>query len=73
MILVVVLAKHSQLAKFRGMPKIIGALLARNEAGEDRYLKRALDNAALFCDEIVVLDDGSTDATLAFCKDHSSV
>jgi hypothetical protein len=43
--------------------KCVGALLARDEAGEDRYLKRALANAALFCDAIVVLDDGSSDTT----------
>jgi GT2 family glycosyltransferase len=45
----------------------------RNEAAEDRYLKRVLDNAALFCDEIVVLDDCSTDDTAAICRTHPKV
>lgn len=55
------------------VPKCIGALLARNEAGSDRYLRRALDNAALFCDEIVVLDDNSTDKTAEICRAHPKV
>src|SRR2546425_7559273 len=53
--------------------KIVGALLCRNEAGADRYLQRALDNAATFCDSIVVLDDGSTDATPDVCARHPAV
>jgi glycosyltransferase involved in cell wall biosynthesis len=43
-------------------------LLARNEAGPDRYLDRVLANAKSFCDEIVVLDDGSTDDTAERCR-----
>lgn len=46
---------------------IVGALLARNEAGADRYLKRALDNAKEMCDVIVVVDDDSTDDTADVC------
>ena len=41
--------------------KIVGALLCRNEEG--RYLEEVLEDVARFCDEIVVVDDGSTDAT----------
>jgi len=55
------------------MPKIVGALLVRNEAAPDRYLRRCLDNAAQFVDGIVVLDDGSTDDTAAVCERHSKV
>lgn len=51
--------------------KCVGALLVRNEA--DRYLLRALDNAAQFCDEIVVVDDASTDATAEICEAHPKV
>jgi glycosyltransferase involved in cell wall biosynthesis len=46
----------------------VGALLARNEAGSDRYLRRVLANAASYCDALVVLDDGSTDDTRAVCE-----
>lgn len=49
-------------------PKCVASLLVRNEAGEDRYLRRVLANCALFCDEIVVLDDHSTDETVAICR-----
>jgi hypothetical protein len=48
-------------------PRCVGALLVRNEAAPDRYLKRVLKNAAEFCDAIVVLDDNSTDATRDIC------
>lgn len=51
--------------------KCVGALLVRNEA--DRYLQRALDNAALYCDAIVVVDDASTDATAKICAAHPKV
>lgn len=55
------------------MGRLIGAVLARNEAGPDRYLERVLDNLALFTDGVVVLDDNSTDATIDICKAHSIV
>ena len=43
--------------------KIIGALLARDEASPDRYLERSIRAALDLCDSVVVLDDGSTDET----------
>lgn len=55
------------------MAKIVAALLARNEAGPDRYLARALANAQSFCDAVVVLDDGSTDGTGDFCRARGAV
>ena len=56
-----------------GLSKCVGALLARNEAAPDRYLKRVLANAKTFCDEIVVLDDGSTDTTAQVCRDAGCI
>jgi hypothetical protein len=47
--------------------KIIGALLARDEAAPDRYLERCVKNALEYCDLVVVLDDGSTDQTALKC------
>ena len=43
--------------------KLVGAILARNENGPDRYLKLVLDNMLRYCDHIVALDDGSDDGT----------
>ena len=51
--------------------KRVGAILARNEA--DRYLEEVLTDVARFCDEIVVVDDGSTDDTARICEDAGAV
>ena len=40
-------------------PKLIAMMLTHNESG--RYLERVIENTLLFCDEIVILDDHSTD------------
>ena len=42
---------------------IVAALLARNEAGPDRYLARCVSNALRYCDAIVCVDDHSDDDT----------
>lgn len=43
--------------------RLVTAILARNEAGDDRYLREVLTRCKEFSDEILVLDDNSTDET----------
>ena len=52
---------------------IVGALLVRNEAAPDRYLRQTLANMAQFCDQIVGVDDHSTDDTKAICRASEKV
>ncbi len=42
---------------------LVGAVLARNEAG--RYLKEVIANLTSLCDTVLVVDDHSTDHTVA--------
>lgn len=46
--------------------KITAAMQIRNEA--DRYLQEVLEHLSLYVDEIVIVDDNSTDASLDICK-----
>jgi glycosyltransferase involved in cell wall biosynthesis len=46
-------------------PRICLSMLVRNEA--DRYLRRVLASAVQYIDEAVIIDDGSTDDTVAVC------
>lgn len=50
-------------------PRLVTAVLARNEAGPDRYLTRVLERCQQFSDAVVVLDDRSTDGTAKLCRD----
>ena len=50
------------------MTRLVSALLVRNEASPDRYLERILRRCAEFSEDILVLDDGSTDDTVELCK-----
>ena len=52
---------------------LIGALLVRNEAAPDRYLRLAVANALSYCDLVVALDDGSTDATVQTLQEYPRV
>lgn len=47
---------------------IVGALLARNEGGPDRYVERCVRNALSFCDALVVVDDHSEDDTVEIIR-----
>lgn len=49
---------------------LVGALLCKNEGGRD--LGRVLDRLSLSCDELVVLDDGSTDDSVAIARQHGA-
>lgn len=52
------------------MPKIVAAILARNEA--DRYLREVLTNVSLLCDDIVLVDDNSTDGTVEMAREFDA-
>jgi glycosyltransferase involved in cell wall biosynthesis len=49
--------------------RIVGILLVRNE---DRFVRRAVENALGFCDEFLLVDNGSTDGTLAILESFSA-
>lgn len=51
--------------------KLIVGMLVKNEA--DRYLSRVIENINLFADELVVLDDQSTDHSMDLIKSLSLV
>lgn len=53
------------------MAKLTLMMLVKNEA--DRYLKQTLDSASEYVDEIVILDDNSTDDTYEICKSYPKV
>lgn len=51
------------------MKKILGVVLARDE---DIFLGRALKNASAFCDEFLLFDHGSRDATLEIMREFAA-
>lgn len=53
--------------------KLVSAILARNEAGPDRYLRRVLSRCLAFSDTVVLLDDRSTDATPVIAQEMGCV
>lgn len=48
---------------------VIGAILARNEAGPDRFLAQCVESLRPACNAILLLDDGSTDGTLDLAEE----
>lgn len=51
--------------------KLVASAIVRNEA--DRYLDIWLRHLLTFCDEVRLLDDGSTDATWDVCSEFAEV
>lgn len=49
--------------------RIIGAMLVRNES--DRWLTTVLSQMHFVCDDLVVLDDSSTDDTVSICRRYT--
>ncbi|MCL4494488.1 MAG: glycosyltransferase family 2 protein [Firmicutes bacterium] len=52
-------------------PRLVAGMIVHNEAG--RYLPMVLKDLQAYCDRIVILDDGSTDATPQICQSFSRV
>src|SRR5438270_12817863 len=50
--------------------KVLGLMMVRN--GE-KVLQRSFDSMAVYCDEIYVLNDRSTDRTLEILRSHPAV
>ncbi len=51
--------------------KLVASAIVRNEA--DRYLDAWLTHLTTFCDEVRLLDDGSTDETWEIVAEHENV
>lgn len=50
--------------------RLVTAILARNEAAPDRYLARVIQRCQEFSDDVLVLDDNSTDDTYQVAWEH---
>lgn len=58
--------KQYNYAQRKAKPRLTLGMLVRNEAG--RYLEKVLTHAASFADEVIILDDASTDDTVSVCR-----
>lgn len=56
-------ALSGALSHISGAMRLYSAILARNEAGPDRYIGRVIQRCKSFSDGVLVLDDRSTDGT----------
>jgi len=62
------LAKYKhRIARNTEHPKLTVGMLVRNESG--RYLESVLHHITQYADEVVILDDGSIDNTVAICRE----
>lgn len=52
------------------VPKIVAMYRIKNE---ERWIKKSLEAVSDICEEIVILDDGSTDDTIKICKTFDKV
>ncbi len=52
---------------------LVTAMLVRDEAAPDRYLRPALQNARQWSETVLVLDDHSTDDTVGICRDEGAI
>jgi len=51
--------------------KLTAMMQVRNEA--DRYLREVLNDLSEYVDEIVIVDDASTDDTVRVCRSYAKV
>ncbi|MCY0869174.1 MAG: glycosyltransferase family 2 protein, partial [Firmicutes bacterium] len=51
--------------------KLTAMMQVRNEA--DRYLREVLDDLSEYVDEIVIVDDASTDDTVQICRSYPKI
>lgn len=63
----VALFKHQCAVSKIPSPRITLSMIVKNEA--DRYLRQVLDAAKAYITDAVIIDDGSTDDTVAVCKE----
>jgi hypothetical protein len=53
--------------------RLFSLILARDEAGPDRYLRRVLDRCRSFSDAVLLLDDSSTDHTAEVARKYGAI